>query len=134
LRTKFGLGFYAVVNLARHIDRSTDFVRGRAPADKASINLIIEDSVMERGESFPLERVTRGTIDHVAIGIRSAWEDTAVWSTHCPIDDAPWRIRDLAECWERGRKAWLEKERARTQRALSARQRDAKLAAALMRR
>jgi hypothetical protein len=77
---------------------------------------VIEESVEEHLGS-PLRRIQRATIDHVAIGMwAAAFMGTAVWPTHCSLDDAPDRISDLAARW-----GWQAREaRRRAAEALRA--------------
>jgi hypothetical protein len=106
-----GLAFWADIGYRQNVSKLSELTKRVNPSDRASVNMeVIEESVEEHLGS-PLRRIQRATIDHVAIGMSAAaFMGTAVWPTHCSLDTAPDRIRDLASRWDAG---WRTREARR---------------------
>jgi hypothetical protein len=103
----FGLGFSFVLNLMKHRGQVAAITRRDRPADQCSVNMIVTNATDETiFGSGHCNVIRAATIDHVAVGLtNAAYRDTGVWPTHCALDEAPWRIRELAARWREGRAA-----------------------------
>jgi Caudovirus prohead serine protease len=108
-----GLAFWADIGFGQNSSKLSELTKRVNPCDRASVNMeVIEESTEEHLGSR-LRRIQRATIGHVAIGISAAaFMGTGVWPTHCSLDDAPDRIRDLAARWEAGWQAHEARRRA----------------------
>jgi hypothetical protein len=108
-----GLAFWADIGFRQNVSKLSELTKRVNPSDRASVNMeVIEESIEEHLGS-PLRRIQRATIDHVAIGMSAAaFMETGVWATHCSLDDAPDRIRNLASRWDAGWRAREARRRA----------------------
>jgi hypothetical protein len=108
-----GLAFWADIGFPQNLSKLSELTKRVNPCDRASVNMeVIEESIEEHLGSR-LRRIQRATIDHVAVGISAAaFMGTGVWATHCSLDDAPDRVRDLAARWDAGWRAMEARRRA----------------------
>jgi len=112
----YGLGFSATLSLkgATNYYRLSAMVQRKNPTSFCSIGgLMIKASRQEKVLIGTAEVVTSATIDHVTICNGAAYHRTAVWPAHLPLDDAPWRIQELAARWAEGHAAWKRNSAAR---------------------
>jgi phage head maturation protease len=96
----YGLGFSAT--LARP---DWGMVRSIVQGKSALASVHFTDRRF-RASSFKgeaVQRVERAEISHIAIVDRAVYRATCVWRGDVPLDEAPLRVRDLANRWERGR-------------------------------
>ena len=134
---EYGLGFEAQIDMSnsenwnriRHITQKND------PMAFASVGgLVIKGKRWEKFGCAKCRVITEATISHITITDRSAaYQATAVWPA-VPLDDAPWKIRELAARWGEGRAAWDRKQQIAARAATPQRHRsasEAKLAAFL---
>jgi hypothetical protein len=111
----YGLGFSFVLNRARDGYRIGEMMRRDRPFDRCSTNFIVLTESIERVHQTGVCRVIKNaTIDHVAVGLgMAAFMNTGIWPAHrdYPLDDAPWRIQEMAATWEDGSRQATAKRR-----------------------
>lgn len=112
----YGFGFSASVDMGwgqvSAMTRSR--TRNGRPLNMVSVGgLIIKASHSEKLLLGTTEIVTEATINHLTITDSAAYRGTAVWPAHLPLDDAPYKIQDLADRWSRGNAAWTRSAAAR---------------------
>lgn len=116
----FGLGFWARVDASgwRGRDVLRSMTRPDSPLNQCSGNFIIRKT--RAGADYaqlPSAVVTEAEIDHIAIVDRGVYgTGTGAWPADW-LDDAPWRIRDLAQKWADGAARWDAKIAAATRAA-----------------
>jgi len=118
---EYGLGFLAKLNMGDHANwsRLQSILQKTKPHSLVSVGgLVIKNSRRELLQLGMTEVITSATIDHITICNDGAYRGTAVWPTHLPLDDAPWKIQQLDARWTVGRAAWDRK--LATQRKMEA--------------
>ena len=82
--------------------------------------LIIKNHRWEKFGVANCRVITEATIGHITITDKSAaYNATAVWPAD-PLDNAPWKIRELAARWSDGRAAWDRKKIEQSRRRAAA--------------
>jgi hypothetical protein len=111
-----GLGFEARLDMSDfwNWSRVRSITQKKNPMSLVSVGgLFISSSRRETLNIGQVTVVTAASIDHITICKDAAYRSTAVWPTHLPIEDAPWKIQNLASQWTEGRGAWDRKRSAR---------------------
>lgn len=118
----YGLAFSCQVDMrsAGNGRRNWSIIRAittcNNPADQCSVGgLAIAAERSDVVDGMPCTRVVQASIDHITICRDAAYgRFTACWPTHLPIEDAPWRVQELAAQWQAGKAAaGLEAKRRR---------------------
>src|SRR5215211_1653359 len=113
---EYGLGFLAKLSMKDHWNWSyiRSITQKTKPTSLVSVGgLVIKSSRREMLQLGTTEVITSATIDHITICNDAAYRWTAVWPAHLPLDDAPWKIQQLATRWTAGQAAWDRKLTAR---------------------
>jgi hypothetical protein len=113
---KFGLAFEARLDMSDFYNwsRVRAITQKKNPMSLVSVGgLFINSSRRERLNIGEVMTVTAATIDHVCLCRDAAYRSTGIWPTHLPIEEAPWKIQNLALQWQEGRAAWDRKPSAR---------------------
>jgi phage head maturation protease len=110
----YGLGFLAVLDMrsqngcvSGNWGRLADLKKSRNPVNRCSIGEFhASDSFEDEYLGAPRLCIMEASVGHISIVSNAAYRDfTGAWDSGC-VADAPWRVRDMAEQWESGWRAW----------------------------